>query len=103
MNADPEVMADQGGAIGRAESDAKLDGYMAAYERYGISRWAVEDHAGVFLGSAGVLPHLRADHVLGPHHEVGWRFRRSGAALSSARHVGKMSPVESFNRASLSV
>jgi RimJ/RimL family protein N-acetyltransferase len=31
MNADPEVMLDQGGPLSRDESDAKLDRYAAAF------------------------------------------------------------------------
>jgi RimJ/RimL family protein N-acetyltransferase len=38
MNADPEVMLDQGGPLSREKSDAKLDRYVAAFDRHGFCR-----------------------------------------------------------------
>ncbi len=77
MHADPEVMADLGGPIDGAASDEKFDLYRVAYRQYGISRWAIEDAAGVFVGYAGVMPRLCDSHPLGPHYEIGWRLIRS--------------------------
>src|SRR5690606_41130159 len=50
----PEVMADYGGPIGRADSDEKFERYVAAQPDHGISRWAVETIDGAFLGYAEI-------------------------------------------------
>jgi hypothetical protein len=63
MHADPEVMADLGGPIDRAKSDAKADHYISACVENGISRWAVDNVDGAFLGYAGVMR---------LHHRVQW-------------------------------
>jgi RimJ/RimL family protein N-acetyltransferase len=75
MNSDPEVMHDQGRPISRAESDAKLDQYSAAYRQYGFCRWAVETREGEFLGYTGIMP-SRPEHPIGSHFEIGWRLVR---------------------------
>jgi len=56
MNADPEVMLDQGGPLSREKSDAKLDRYAAAFVRYGFCRWVIQGQDGEFFGYAGVMP-----------------------------------------------
>lgn len=91
MHADPAVMADLGGPIDRAASDAKFDRYRDAWTLDGISRWAIADGAGSFLGYAGVMKRSDPEHPLGVHHEIGWRLRREawgkGHATDSARRA----------------
>lgn len=91
MHSDPAVMADLGGPFDQAAADAKFDRYCAAWARDGISRWAVCDEAHRFLGYAGVMKRADANHPLGSHHEIGWRFRREawgrGLATASSRQA----------------
>lgn len=91
MQSDPLVMADLGGPFDRGASDDKFDRYRDAWARDGISRWAVIDHAGTFLGYTGVMKAGNPDHPLGLHYEIGWRFCHAawdkGFATASARRA----------------
>ena len=70
LHADPQVMHDAGGPIDRSQSDAKLDRYVAAFERYGFTRWAIEGHDREFLGYTGIMP-SRPGHPFGEHVDIG--------------------------------
>jgi RimJ/RimL family protein N-acetyltransferase len=100
MNAHPEVMHDLGGPMSRAQSDAKLDGYLAAFHRYGFCRWVIEDRDGTFLGYAGVMP-SHDGHPLGAHFQVGWRLVRDAWGRGYASEAARASLTDAFVRAGL--
>jgi RimJ/RimL family protein N-acetyltransferase len=102
LHADPEVMLDQGGPIDRAVSDEKLDWYSDAFRRFGFSSWAVESHAGAFLGYAGVMP-AETPHPLGEHHEVVWRMKRSAWGHGYAAEAARAALRDVFARARLPI
>ena len=104
MNADAEVMADLGGPISRAASDAKLARFDGAFETGGIGRWLIEGSLGggpeTFLGYAGVMP-VGDDHPLGSHHEIGWRLCRSAWGHGVASEAARAALDDAFDRVGL--
>ena len=97
MHADLEVMADYGGPLSRAESDAKLDRYMAAFAQHGFSRWVIEDGDGGFLGYVGVMP-IAPDHPAAPGVEIGWRLVRSAWGKGYATEAARAALGDGFER-----
>jgi RimJ/RimL family protein N-acetyltransferase len=100
LNADPEVSRDLGGPLTRAESDAKLNRYMATFEQDGFCRWLVEDLNEKFLGYAGVMP-SRSAHPLGRHFDIGWRLVRAAWGRGYATEAAKGSLRDAFERVHL--
>lgn len=101
MNADAEVMADLGGPIDRAASDAKLIRFTKAFENHGLTRWLIEDRvSGAFLGYAGIDHH--ADHPLGPHYDIGWRLTRPAWGHGYASEAAAVALDDAFTRVGLS-
>lgn len=101
MNADPEVMADLGGPIDREQSDLKFERYRSAFDRDGVSRWALEDRDGRFVGYAGVMLRNYPNHPLGPHHDVGWRLVRSAWGRGYATEASNAAIRDAFDRLNL--
>ena len=89
MHADPEVMKDQGGPIGPDESRAKFERYRHAERTHGIARWAVETKQGEFIGYTGIMLRPDAEHPLGSHVEIGWRFVRKAWGVGNATESAK--------------
>ncbi len=74
LNADPEVRRHFPGTLGRAESDAQLDRFEAAWDADGIGFAAAERKAdGVLVGMAG-LARVHGEGPLSGSVEVGWRL-----------------------------
>lgn len=100
LHANPQVMHDLGGPISTQEAQAKLEGYMAAYDRHGYARWAVF-HQTVFAGYVGVMHLSNPDHPLGPHDEIGWRLFPATWGQGVATRAARLALTDAFDRVGL--
>lgn len=101
MNADALVMADLGGPIDRTQSDLKFERYRSAFDRDGVSRWALEDREGQYVGYAGVMFRDYPGHPLGRHYDVGWRLVRSAWGRGYATEASRIALRDAFDRLNL--
>jgi RimJ/RimL family protein N-acetyltransferase len=97
MYADEEVMADYGGPLSRAQSDAKLDRYALALARHGYARWVLEAKDGAFLGYVGVMP-IEPHIPAAPGVEVGWRLTRAAWGFGYASEGARAALRDGFER-----
>ena len=101
MLADPEVQADAGGPMDRADAERKLARYRDAYDSLGYSRWAMTDPDGAFLGYVGVMP-IDPWHPCARHVEIGWRLVRRAWGRGLATEAARASLEDVFSRIGLS-
>ncbi|MEM7614664.1 MAG: GNAT family N-acetyltransferase [Pseudomonadota bacterium] len=101
LHADPDVMQDLRTTLSRAESDAKFDRYRQAYLTDGYCRWAAEAASGEVLGYAGLMQ-APADHPLGPHADIAWRFSRDAWGAGYATEAASGALQDGFERVGLS-
>lgn len=104
MNADTEVMADLGGPLLRAASDAKFEAFSGFFNTHGYSRWVVEGSLNgsepIYLGYAGIKPHDES-HTLGAHSDIGWRFSRAAWGHGFATEAAAAALHDAFTRVGL--
>ena len=100
MNAHPEVMNDFGRPLTRAESDAKFNRYVGAFENHNFGRWLIETYNGDYLGYCGVMPSNKG-HPLGGHHEIGWRLVRHAWGHGYATEAARAALEDIFQRIGL--
>jgi RimJ/RimL family protein N-acetyltransferase len=86
--------------LDRTTSDAKFDRYVAAFDQYGLCRWALEDVDRQFLGYAGVMP-SPPGHPLGLHADIGWRLLHSAWGQGCATEAASASLRDVFGRVKL--
>jgi len=101
MCADPRVMEFLPSVLDRAESDAKIDGYMADQAAHGFCFWALEDRAtGEFAGYTG-LRAIDFDAHFTPAVEIAWRLPVSRWGHGYATEAARACLAHAFQTANL--
>ena len=88
MGRDPEVMANLGPLIDRAQADVLVDRQRALQARLGHTFWALESReTGDFLGFCGLK--IMPERIPGLEDviEIGWRLRRDAWGKGYAREA----------------
>lgn len=89
------------GTLTRAESDTFIDRMEEAFERDGVSLWAVELRStGEFIGFTG-LWRVGFDTHFTPAVEVGWRLARSAWGYGYAAEAARAALAYAFEQAEL--
>ncbi len=88
LNADARVAEHLGAPLGRDESDALIDGFIARWATDGYGVWAVERlEDGTFLGFTGLNSAMFEAHFT-PAVEIEWRLAPDGMGPRVRDRVG---------------
>src|SRR5215469_13329568 len=99
LHSDPQVARFIGGVKTVLESRQRLLGWLAEYEKYGYSKWAVVlQSTGEFIGRCGLSPEV-VDGV--SHWELGWTFARAHWGNGYATEAARGAMQHSFNNLGL--
>ena len=101
MHSHLEVMHDYCGVLNRAESDEKLDRYIATYEQHGYCREAVRTSGERVVIETTVMP-VSSSHPLGAHLDIGWRLVRSAWGQGYATEAARAALEDAFERVGIS-
>ena len=77
-----------------------MDRFAAAFQQYGICRWAVKSRRGEFLGYSGIMPSWQK-HPRRPHMEIGWRLIRRAWGCGYATEAAETALADAFGRVGL--
>ena len=96
LNADPEVMEHFPGLLSRADSDAAVERFEAAWREHGYGLWAAERRdTAEFVGFVG-LAAATFPAPFTPAVEVGWRLARAHWGLGLATEGGRAALRHAF-------
>jgi ribosomal-protein-alanine N-acetyltransferase len=101
INADARVMEPVGGTLGRAQSDALIEGIEAHIEQHGFGLWALQLlDGGELIGLTG-LNTVAFDAPFTPAVEIGWRLARAAWGHGYASEAARTTLRFGFERAGL--